>query len=123
MAEQKTVLIVAADLGFVFWVGQTLGNHGFQAVPATSVASANKLLHEFHLQVDVLIVDPALDGAVRLAETLHRAPHHARVIAVGHEGEYRLPIVDVWKEKPPKSSSPAVDSWIQAVESQAVGAR
>jgi DNA-binding NtrC family response regulator len=78
----KTVLILDADLGFLFWLGKTLDSAGYRAVPAESVSDAEKLLEEVRLTIDLLIADPTLDGASEFAHSLKEAQGHLQIIAV-----------------------------------------
>jgi len=120
--EKKVVLIVSNDLGFLCWLGFTLGMAGHRALPAKGVAEAERLLEDFNLQVDVLIIDPALEGAGALAQTLRWSPNQTRTIAVatGKSAGFS-PLsspFDVFKALPEQSSAQAAESWIQSVEAQ-----
>jgi DNA-binding response OmpR family regulator len=58
----KTALIVDPDIGFGFWLARGLDQSHYQSFPAKSVADASALIQELRLQVDLLILDPALPG-------------------------------------------------------------
>ena len=58
----KTILITDRDLGFVFWLGQLLDDAGYQALPARSSVDAIALQNQFHLKIDLLILNPSLVG-------------------------------------------------------------
>ena len=122
MTEKKVVFIVASDLGFMCWLGLTLGAAGFEALPAKSVSDAKRLIRDFNLHVDVLIIDPKLDGAAKFAESLRQTPHHAKAIAVtaaktsntvGTHSSFEM-----WKVFPQRSDAKAAEDWVHAVESQ-----
>jgi DNA-binding response OmpR family regulator len=78
----KTVLILDADLGLLFWLGKTLDSAGYRAVPAKSVSDAERFLKDVRLTIDLLIADPTLDDAAAFARRLKEAQGHLRVIAV-----------------------------------------
>jgi len=78
----KTVLILDADLGFLFWLGKTLGSAGYRAVPAKSVSDAKRFLEEARLTIDLLIADPTLEGAVEFAHNLKEQQGYLQSIAV-----------------------------------------
>lgn len=122
MAEKKVVLIVASDLGFVCWLGLTLGAVGIDALPAKKVSDAERLIRDFDLHVDVLIMDPRLEGAETFAESLRRSPHHARTIAVSGGKDpgsvVAVPPFDLCKAPPGRSDRQAAAEWVQTVESQ-----
>lgn len=82
----KTVLIVDADLGFVFWLGQVLDVAGYSAFPARSVPDARALLAECKLAVDVLILNPSLPGASDLVTAFRHNPENIKVVAVSEGG-------------------------------------
>jgi len=119
--EKKVVLIVASDLGFMCWLGLTLGAAGFEALPAKRVSDAKHLIRDFDLHVDVLVIDPLIEGAEKFAESLRRAPHHARAIAVTAgtaAAALATPPFELCKAAPGRSDSRAAADWVYAVESQ-----
>ena len=81
----KTVLIVADDLGFAFWLGQALDRAGCQTWPARSVAAAESLVAELKLSVDLLVIAASLCQAPVFATRLSRATEDFKVIAVYDE--------------------------------------
>src|ERR1017187_4844157 len=81
----KTVLIVADDLGFAFWLGQALDRAGCQTWPARSVAEAESLVAELQLSVDLLAITASLYQARVFATRLSQATEDFKVIAVYDE--------------------------------------
>ena len=79
---EKTVLIVDDDLGFAFWLGQALDRAGFQTWPARSVASAESLLQEMKLRVDLLLIAASLPQAHDFAARMESFHSDLKVIAV-----------------------------------------
>ena len=126
MAEKKVVLIVASDLGFMCWLGLTLGAAGLDALPAKRVLDAKRLIRDFDLHVDVLVIDPQLEGAEKFAESLRKSPHHAKTIAVAAGTDPGLvlaaPPFELWKAPPGRSDPRAAVEWLHTVESQLEGA-
>ena len=68
----KNVLIIDSDLGFVFWLGQTLDAAGYETLPAKGVPEAIALLSKFRIAVDVLIVHSNQPGVDDFASELRR---------------------------------------------------
>jgi hypothetical protein len=122
LTEKKVVLIVASDLGFMCWLGLTLNAAGLDALPAKRVSDAKKLIHDFNLHVDVLVIDPQIEGAEKFAESLQRSPHHARTIAVAAGTDpnsvLAAPPFELWKPLPGRSDPRAAVDWVHTVESQ-----
>lgn len=122
MTPKKVVFVVAGDLGFVCWLGLSLNSAGFHALPAKRVSDAKRMIRDFSLHVDVLIIDPQLTGASKFAESLQAAPHHARIIAAtaGTDPEKVLadPPFELAKAMPRRSDQQAAVDWVHTVESQ-----
>jgi DNA-binding response OmpR family regulator len=83
------ILLVDSDLGFTFWLGQLLDQAGYEAFPAKSIADAIQLLDQLKFQIDVLVLNPALEGAASLASVLRHSQPHIRIIAV-HDPDIRV---------------------------------
>ena len=64
-----TVLIINNDIGFTFWLGQTLNEAGYATLPARGVSDAVELLSEHKVQPDLLIINPASPGVLDLMQT------------------------------------------------------
>jgi DNA-binding response OmpR family regulator len=86
-----TILILDNDLGFSFWLGQSLTAPHCRALPAKSVAEAVALIGQFKLKIDFLIMNPAVPGANDFTRALRREQRHLRVAALvpetGESGE------------------------------------
>ena len=72
-------MILDDDLGFVFWLGQALSASQCKALPAVTAAEAAALIAHFKLQVNLLIVNPAIPGAVEFASALRKEQRQMRV--------------------------------------------
>ena len=100
----KTVLVVDHHLGFLFWLGTTLENAGYNVVPAVSIPKAHTLLSALTLVPDLLIISPtSLDSADFISMMRSDWPA-LRVVGVVDEDmpeESRIPVeVDRWVRKP-----------------------
>ena len=92
----KTILILDHNVGFVFWLGKILGEAGHQAIPALDIQEASTLIGSLGLTLDVLIMNPAAQGAAEFIVTLRREHEGLRVIAaVEDPAETRITIAEV----------------------------
>ena len=114
----KTALIVDPDIGFGFWLGRGLDQSHYESFPAKSVVDATALLDELRLQVDLLILNPALPDTAKLIESLRRSNDELRVVALIGD-QPRLPEiaarVDLCCRKPDRSEVKRLE-WIGHVE-------
>ena len=77
------ILILDDDLGFLFWMADVLERFGHQVVPADTVSRAVKLIHRWRLNIDLLMLNPKIDGAAGFAETLRqRMPKRLKVVVL-----------------------------------------
>ena len=107
------------DLGFVFWLGQTLDDAGYQALPAKSIRDATALLGQLNLEIDLLIVNPSLDDARGFADALRRFQGHLKVIAVIGEWEgpsSAFPGADALEYKPLNQDNVSRAQWLQTIQ-------
>jgi hypothetical protein len=98
-APAKSVVIIDDDLGFVFWLGGLLGKAGYPAWPARSVADAAELLEELHTGLDLLIINPRVDGAAEFLAAQKRK-HGIKTVAIREEEGEPLPPTDGVIERP-----------------------
>jgi DNA-binding NtrC family response regulator len=113
-----TVLILDDDLGFVFWVAQTLAGAGFESIPAQSVAEAKRLLNRLSVTVDVVIVSPRVAGAFDYIRELRgEKPGLAVVAAVDQAADLMIVRreVDAVRAKPDVLSEAAMPEWQRTV--------
>lgn len=82
-----TTLIVDEDLGFTFWLGQTLDAIGWTAVPAQNISAADELVRVHRLQPDVVVIDPFVRDAFLFIDCLRKLQPFLKVVAA---------IPDVW---------------------------
>ena len=90
----KTILIVGSDLGFVFWLGQTLDAAGYQALPAKSTSDAAAILSHWSGSLDLLAISSKLPEARVFAKNLRAVNPALRVIVIIEPGSDVLPGAD-----------------------------
>jgi DNA-binding response OmpR family regulator len=114
----KTVLIVDPDLGFAFWLGHTLDQVGFDALPARSVPDAVQLLEELNAAVDLLLLNTALPDAASFVADLRLRQRPFKVIAIHDRPETSEPFVqaDATRFKTEAVDEVARQDWIQTVK-------
>jgi ActR/RegA family two-component response regulator len=120
----KTVLIIDRDLGFVFWLGQTLDAAGFAAIPARDVPNAISIITEHHLAVDVVVLNAVLANAVPLIAALQRPGHPIRFVAVGDsQDDTRAELTGVTsiRIKPPKFNQHYGREWVELINAMVSG--
>lgn len=120
----NTVLIADHDLGFVFWLGKTLGEAGYQCLPAKSVSDAAQLAARF--EINVLVVNPALAGVEDFVRSLRLSQGQLEVIALN--GVEPLEIEDLYasEQKPSTIDELATIRWLTLVQlalAQSAGSR
>lgn len=114
----KGVLIVDDDLGFAFWLGQTLDGAGYESMPAKSIPDATLLLAELRVPIDVLVLNPALPGCAVFEHTLRSSKGDLKVICLtGDADPEPLPSADVWRSKPDVADELSRLEWLQVIQS------
>ena len=115
----KTILLVDHDLGFVFWLGQTLDRAGYEALPAKDIAGAVSLIEELQLDVDLLVIQPALSGAAEFVEKLCQDRPTVKVIAASDPEnltEVLLPGANAFRKKPALTGPADPEEWLSMIE-------
>ena len=77
-----TLLIVDNDIGFLWWLGEIFTEANYHAVPALNCSQALAAVKKFHLNIDLLIVNPGLSGIVRLVASLENADPDLRIVLI-----------------------------------------
>jgi response regulator RpfG family c-di-GMP phosphodiesterase len=113
-----TVLIINNDIGFTFWLGQTLNEAGYATLPARGVSDAVELLSEHKVQPDLLIINPASPGVLDLIADLRRSQVRLKVIASieGEEQAFNLLGVDRLLLKPVGADETVRVKWLETIE-------
>jgi hypothetical protein len=84
------VLILNADVGFMFALSQELTARGISAYPAGSVREARSMLRRFRLAPDVLVIDCMVPGACSFAEGMAEQLRSVGILGIvsgGHQCE------------------------------------
>jgi DNA-binding NtrC family response regulator len=120
LMASKNILIVDRDLGFVFSLGQMLDRAGYAGWPARSVEDASALMAEFNLEIDLLIVNPALKGAAAFIQGTANSQGRLKVIVIesgpGESTAAAFPKPDATLAKPPVWDPASQAEWLNAVE-------
>jgi hypothetical protein len=77
-----TLLIVDNDVGFLWWLGELFTEAGYRAVPALNPSQALAAVKKFHIQPDLLVVNPALTGVARLVTALERLDSDIKIVLI-----------------------------------------
>jgi DNA-binding response OmpR family regulator len=77
-----SILVVEADVGFLFWLGELLDRAGYQAFPAQNIREANALLRDLHLSVSLLILDCSLPDAEDFISTVRYSHRSVKTICL-----------------------------------------
>jgi hypothetical protein len=66
----------------VWWLGEIFTEAGYRALPALNCSQALAVVKKFHLQIDLLVVNPALTGVLRLATALERPGRDLKIVLI-----------------------------------------
>jgi len=116
----KNVLIIDSDLGFVFWLGQTLDAAGYETLPAKGVPEAISLLSKFRIVIDVLIAQAKQDGVDAFAVELRRAQGgNLKTIGLSDDVDEpgaSLSSWDAWQVKPHLPDQTAKETFLALIQ-------
>ena len=114
----KTVLIVDTDVAFAFWLGTTLDAAGYLAWPAKTPIDAELRVQQLALQVDVLVINPAIAGASEFVSSLRRSQKDIRVIVAVDDPLQgaNLPAVNATHPKPIDPGDAGKSDRLQGIE-------
>lgn len=102
----------------MFWLGQALDSAGAWALPAKNVHSANELIAEHRLAVDILVINPLLPDAFAFISQLRQSRPALHVIAAIPSDWEKLPPlteVDAVIKKPNHLTVLALLQWINLI--------
>ena len=68
--RMPTVLIADEDIAFVWWLGEILIEAGCTVVPALTCDDAISLAQDLHVKVDLMFVNPSMNGATEMITTM-----------------------------------------------------
>jgi hypothetical protein len=113
----KNVLIVDSDLGFTFWLAELLVEANYQPWPACTALDAVSLIDRKRLSpLDLLIVNPSLQGASHLITTLRSKQPDLRVLAVDPRNDRQVRGVNAWHARPTSGDQSARQKWTREID-------
>jgi len=121
------LLILDDDLGFQFWLAKSLEPFGYSIIPVDTVSKAKRMLRQLKLSLDLLVVNPEVDGATEFAASLRRRQPLLKVIALVPEQGKNSSLKDLYPDarraKPdpsviehPSGESPAESDWARFIQ-------
>jgi hypothetical protein len=109
------VLIVDEDLGFVWWLSAIFSKAGCQVVPALNARDTASMTSELDLDVDVLVVNPALAGVSEMIESLSRSRSPKIVTIHEHDRQADAVYADATLERPSGLGVISQQDWLGCV--------
>ena len=114
----EVILLVDADLGFLFWLGRLLDSAGYQSYPARSVADALTLINQLQLTIALLILNCSLPAAELLIANQRESHRQLKVISLATREDDPVPYtfgVDAMCHKPAQIDQASKNQWLQTV--------
>jgi hypothetical protein len=114
--RKPAALIVDDDLGFVYWLGAMFALSGCDVVPALSCRRAVSVVSTLGLEVDLIVVNPALIGVPKMLQKLSRV-HRPKTVIIrdpGVEGDVPIP-ADATLDRPDIGSSMLRTEWVERI--------
>jgi len=112
--RKPIALIVDSDVGLIFWFGEIFARAGWNIVPALNCRQAVSLAVMWDSHIDLIVVNPALNGIVEMIQTLSRV-HRPRVVVIGDSNvEADIP-ADATIDRPDVSTSFSRAEWVERV--------
>ena len=113
----KHILIVDTNLGFLYWLGEALAEANYQPWPACNIADAGAMLRSRRLpRLDLLIVNPSVEGASRFIHRLRRRRPELKVLAVGPLNDKQVRGINAWRARPNGDELSARQQWLRHIE-------
>ena len=110
------VLLVDSDLGFVFWLGQTLEKGGYVAFPAKNLPEAFKLIASLHFSVAVMIVDESLPDLPQYISTIRLEHRGVKIILLIEHDDVGLRVdVDARCRRADPADENSAREWLQLI--------
>jgi hypothetical protein len=111
-----TALIVDDDLGFVYWLAVMFALSGCDVVPALSCEQAVSLVSIVDLEIDLIVVNPALSGVLDMIRTFSR-PHRPKIVLIRDPGvETGMPfLADATLVRPEIGTSISRAEWAERI--------
>lgn len=112
------ILILDHDLGFRFWLGMVLSKAGHTPLPVPSVSDAKLLMRELNFIPNILVMDTAVRGAMKLMTASLKSNRHIRVLAISDDSPNVANIPGVTATLPrPTGADPSTQAiWVECIE-------
>lgn len=82
IASPPTILLMDSDLGFMFALSQELGRRRIAAFPSRTMAEAESLRQQFHLQLAALVIECSRPRCCAFAEGIARQDPGVQILAI-----------------------------------------
>jgi len=113
--RKPTVLIVDDDLGFVMWLGEIFTELGWNTVPASDCQGALTLVGLLHMDVDLIVVNPALEGVSQMVGAFSRVRRPKIVLIGGPDVVADIP-ADATLDRPDIGTPVSRAEWTKRVQ-------
>lgn len=117
--RREHILIIHPDLGFLFWLGETLNMAGYAALPAKGMHEACSLVAELAVRVDLLFVCPWMTGVDTFVNRFRNRHLGCTVIALCENPDeplYLMDYADKCWTKPDRLDAATGMEWLNAIE-------
>ncbi len=113
----KNILIVDSDIGFIFWLAKVLVEARHQPWPACSAMEAVALVNRRQLTpLDLLVVNPSLQGVPHLIRKFRSAQPDLKVLAVDPLNDRQVRGINAWRARPHPADQAAKDKWVREID-------
>ena len=114
LPRKPTALIIDDDVGLIFWFGDILGKAGWNIVPALNCRQAVALAVMWDSRIDLIVVNPALNGIAEMVLTLSRV-HWPKIVLIRDPGVEPDISADATIDRPDVSTSLSRAEWAERV--------
>jgi hypothetical protein len=113
----SAVWIVDDDLGFVWWLGEIFVQAKCRAFPALSCAQALSLMRKLNVGVDLIVVNPHMQGVPAMLDTLHRTNGNFKIVSLQDPSEPHVSdlISTITLERPSRADRLSRSEWLKKI--------
>jgi hypothetical protein len=112
--RKRTALIVDDDVGLIFWFGEIFAKAGWNIVPALNCRQAVSLAVMWDSHVDLIVVNPALNGIVEMVQALSLV-HRPKIVMIRNPNIEPDIRADATINRPDVSTSFSRAEWAEQV--------
>lgn len=112
------LLLIDSDLGFTFWLAHALERVGYECLPANSAMAAEELIKDYQLSIDIVVMDPLSQDALRFLFSLEDSRPGLKTVAVlppEAGGAPDLAVFDAVKQRPQQFTSEEAEEWVDLI--------